>query len=85
MRHDLGDGIELDDDPQRIDLAEVHRFLSEESYWARGRPRAVQDGLVRASARVVGLYHDGRQIGFCRAVSDGAADEVGAGVKDSAA
>jgi GNAT superfamily N-acetyltransferase len=72
MRRDLGEGIELDDDPGRIDLAEVHRFLSEESYWARGRPRAVQDGLVRASARVVGLYHDGRQIGFCRAVSDGA-------------
>jgi GNAT superfamily N-acetyltransferase len=71
MRRDLGDGFELDDDKARIDLAEVHRFLSEESYWAKGRPREVQDRLVAGAARVVGLYHDGRQIGFCRATSDG--------------
>ncbi len=70
-RRDLGDGLELDDDPKRIDVAEVHRFLSEESYWAKGRPREVQDRLVAEAARVVGLYHDGRQIGFCRAATDG--------------
>jgi GNAT superfamily N-acetyltransferase len=70
-RHELADGFELDDDKERIDLAEVHRFLSEESYWAKGRPREVQDRLVADAARVVGLYHDGRQIGFCRAVTDG--------------
>jgi ribosomal protein S18 acetylase RimI-like enzyme len=49
----------------------VHRFLAEDSYWARGRARAVQDRLVRDAARVLGLYHDGRQVGFCRAASDG--------------
>jgi GNAT superfamily N-acetyltransferase len=49
----------------------VHRFLSEESYWARGRPLEVQERLVREAARVVGLYDDGRQIGFARAVTDG--------------
>jgi GNAT superfamily N-acetyltransferase len=71
MRRELGDGLELDDDKERIDLAEVHRYLSEESYWAKGRERAVQDRLVRDAARVVGLYDDGRQVGFCRAASDG--------------
>jgi GNAT superfamily N-acetyltransferase len=71
MRRDLGDGFELDDDKARIDLEEVHRFLSEEAYWALGRPRALQQQLVDGAARVVGLYHDGRQIGFCRAASDG--------------
>lgn len=67
----LGDALELDDDKDRIDLAEVHRFLSQESYWAMGRPSEVQERLVAEAARVVGLYHDGRQIGFCRAASDG--------------
>ncbi|HLM34306.1 MAG TPA: GNAT family N-acetyltransferase [Gaiellaceae bacterium] len=71
MKHDLGDGLELDDDPVRVDVAEVHRFLSEHAYWARGRAREVQARLVREAVRVVGLYHDGRQVGFCRAAGDG--------------
>ena len=71
MRRDLGDGFELDDDPARIDLFEVHRFLSKESYWAAGRELAVQERLVREALRVVGLYDDGGQVGFCRASGDG--------------
>jgi ribosomal protein S18 acetylase RimI-like enzyme len=71
MPRDLGDGYELDDAKERIDLEEVHRFLSEVSYWAKGRSRETQDRLVREAARVVGLYKEGRQIGFCRASSDG--------------
>ncbi len=71
MKRDLGDGYELDDDPGRIDRAAVHAYLSEESYWARGRPRDVVDALVLSASRVCGLYHDGRQVGFSRTVSDG--------------
>ena len=67
MKRELGDGFELDDDRDRIDVAAVHRYLSEESYWARGREYADVEQLVREAARVVGLYHDGSQIGFCRA------------------
>jgi GNAT superfamily N-acetyltransferase len=70
MRRDLGDGYELDDDPARIDRAAVHAYLSR-SYWAEGRPRDVQDTLVDNAARVVGLYRDGEQVGFTRAISDG--------------
>ncbi|MBA2643796.1 MAG: GNAT family N-acetyltransferase [Actinobacteria bacterium] len=71
MRRDLGDGFELDDDRARIDREEVHRYLSGESYWARGRRREVMDELVESAARVVGLYHDRRQVGFTRTISDG--------------
>lgn len=71
MRRDLGNGLELDDDKARIDRAEVHRFLSEVSYWAAGRPRATQDRLIDEASRVVGLYDGDRQIGFCRAQTDG--------------
>jgi GNAT superfamily N-acetyltransferase len=67
----LGDGLELDDDNGRIDGAEVHRYLCDESYWAAGRPRETQDRLIAEAARVVGLYHGPRQVGFCRAETDG--------------
>jgi GNAT superfamily N-acetyltransferase len=71
VRRDLGDGFELDDDRERVDVAAVHAFLSEQAYWALGRPRDTQDRLVRESSRVVGLYREGRQVGFARAVTDG--------------
>lgn len=71
MTRDLGDGLQLDDAKDRIDRDEVHRFLSEESYWAAGRARETQDSLIDGAARVVGLYDRDRQIGFCRAASDG--------------
>jgi GNAT superfamily N-acetyltransferase len=70
VRRDLGDGYELDDDGGRIDRIAVHAFLTH-SYWAEGRSREVQDALIDWSQRVVGLFHDGRQIGFSRTVSDG--------------
>ncbi len=70
MKRDLGDGYELDDDPARIDRDEVHRYLTR-SYWAEGRTRETQDALIDAAARVVGLYKDGAQVGFSRALSDG--------------
>jgi GNAT superfamily N-acetyltransferase len=70
VRRDLGDGYELDDDPGRIDRAAVHAYLAR-SYWAEGRSREVQDALIDGAARVVGLYHDGEQVGFSRTLSDG--------------
>jgi len=71
VRRDLGDGIELDDDPTRIDVDAVHDFLSNHAYWAIGRPRETVERTVREASRVVGLYADGRQIGFARAFTDG--------------
>jgi GNAT superfamily N-acetyltransferase len=71
MIRELGDGYELDDDPARIDLDAVHAYLTS-SYWAEGRSRETVERLVHSAQRVVGLYADGRQVGFCRAVSDDA-------------
>jgi GNAT superfamily N-acetyltransferase len=70
-RRALPGGYELDDDPARIDVDAVHLFLSTEAYWAIGRPRDEVERLVRASSRVVGLYHDDEQVGFARAVAEG--------------
>jgi ribosomal protein S18 acetylase RimI-like enzyme len=72
MKRALAGGFELDDDRSRIDVDAVHDFVANHSYWAPGRPHETQARLVREAARVVGLYHDNRQIGFTRTVSDGA-------------
>ena len=69
----LAGGFELDDDPARVDVDAVHRYLSEDSYWARDRPRDVVERLVREAPRVVGLYRGDSQLGFARVVSDGVA------------
>ncbi|MGH8075801.1 MAG: GNAT family N-acetyltransferase, partial [Lysobacter sp.] len=51
------------------DLALVHGFLSRETYWAAGIPRAT---LERALANSVcyGGYVDGQLVAFARAISD---------------
>jgi GNAT superfamily N-acetyltransferase len=69
----LPGGYELDDAKDRVDRTEVHRFLSQEAYWATGRPRETQDRLIDEASRVVGLYHGSEQVGFCRAFTDGLA------------
>jgi len=70
VRRSLPQGLELDDDPSRVDVAAVHDYLSNESYWARGRSRAAVEQTVREAARVVGLYDGPRQVGFARVLSD---------------
>jgi GNAT superfamily N-acetyltransferase len=71
LRRALAGGAELDDDRRRIDPDAVYRYLSEESYWARGRSRDDVVRSIRDAARVVGLYERQRLIGFARVISDG--------------
>src|SRR5207247_1778576 len=63
-------GFEVDDDRDRVDVDAVHRFLSEEAYWVRGRSRETIERLVRESTRVIAAYDDGKLIAFCRVMSD---------------
>ena len=59
-------------DAAKIDRARVYRWLSEESYWARGRERSTQDAAMDAS-RNYGVYDDdsGEQLAYARVVTDG--------------
>lgn len=72
MRRELPGGFELDDDRGRIDVDAVHGFISGESYWGLGREREPMARAVAGSQRVLGLYEGEQQIGFARAISDGA-------------
>lgn len=63
-------GYEVSTDPARIDLDYVHRYLSQESYWAGAVPRDVVARSV-ANALSFGVYApDGAQVGFARVVTD---------------
>jgi GNAT superfamily N-acetyltransferase len=56
-------------DPDLLDLAVIHDFLCNRSYWAAGRPLEVVRSSVEGSL-CFGLYHRGRQVGFARVVTD---------------
>src|SRR5436189_6243798 len=60
---------EIDTDKRRLDLAGIHRFLSQEAYWAKSRTleqtlTAIENSLC------FGLYHGREQVGFARVVTD---------------
>jgi GNAT superfamily N-acetyltransferase len=59
-------------DAQRLDLDVIHRFLSEESYWAPGITREVVERSIENSI-CFGLYGSSGQVGFARVVTDRAA------------
>jgi GNAT superfamily N-acetyltransferase len=60
---------EISTDRARLDIDLIHRFLSEESYWANGRDRATVERSIENSMPF-GAYLDGRQVGFARVVTD---------------
>jgi GNAT superfamily N-acetyltransferase len=68
--HCCKNGLELTDDPTRIDVETVTRFL-DATYWAAGRS---VDDMVKAieGSRPFGVYDEtGAQVAFARVVSDG--------------
>ncbi|HEY4300892.1 MAG TPA: GNAT family N-acetyltransferase [Candidatus Didemnitutus sp.] len=59
----------ISDDPQRIDIGAIHRYLTA-SYWATGISRDLIERAVRGSL-CIGAHHasDG-QVGLARFISD---------------
>ena len=65
-----GDRV-ISTDRARVDLEAVHRWLSDEAYWAAGRTVETQRRAIDNSALVVGAYDPaGDQLGFARMVTD---------------
>ena len=56
-------------DPAELDVALIHRFLSEDSDWARGIPRATVERALAHSV-CLGGFLGNDQIAFARAVTD---------------
>ena len=66
---EVAPGYQVSDDPARLDMALVHRFLSEETYWAHGRTREALERAV-ANSIAFGLYGSTGQVGFARVATD---------------
>jgi GNAT superfamily N-acetyltransferase len=58
----------LTDERERLDIEAAFQLLAT-TYWAVDRPREVFETAVNHSI-CCGLFHGGKQIGFCRAVTD---------------
>ncbi|PBC70634.1 acetyltransferase (GNAT) family protein [Streptomyces sp. TLI_235] len=71
MSADLPAGYELSTDPARLDRALIHRWLSQDAYWALGRPREKQEQSIDSSLNF-GVYEgaSGAQVGYARVVTD---------------
>lgn len=59
----------LSNDPSLLQFDYIYRFLSETAYWSKG----IQESELRTAMQhsvCFGAYHDRRQVGFARVVTD---------------
>lgn len=71
MNSRVTDGIRISDDDTELDRARILRWITEESYWAKGRTAERQDAAIAGSWNF-GAYDEatGEQLGFARLVTD---------------
>lgn len=68
--HELQNGeFTISTDRNRLQIEAIHRFLSEESYWAQTRTREQTETAIKNSLPF-GVYKGENQIGFARVVTD---------------
>ena len=65
----MNNQFEISTERARLDIAYIHRYLSEKCYWAIGRSRTVVEQSI-ANSLNFGVYDGDRQIGFARVVTD---------------
>ena len=63
-------GYTLSTDRDRLDVDRIHRYLAEESYWARGLGRALFERALAGSLPVAIYAPNGELATFARLVTD---------------
>jgi len=61
--------LRISTDPAELDIEMIHRYLSQESYWAKGITREVLERALTHSL-CFGGYLEQRQVAFARVVTD---------------
>jgi GNAT superfamily N-acetyltransferase len=61
--------IEISTNRERLDVAMIHAFLANDSYWVPGISRSSVEKCIKHSL-CFGIFADGRQIAFARVVTD---------------
>src|SRR6187551_2380571 len=65
----VADGFVFSADRTRLDVPYIHQYLSERSYWAQHIPLEIVQRSID-NALCFGIYHEGKQVGFARLVTD---------------
>jgi N-acetylglutamate synthase-like GNAT family acetyltransferase len=64
------DAYGISTDPARLDIALIHRWLSQESYWSRAIPREIVERAI-ANALNFAIHHEREgQVGYARVITD---------------
>ena len=63
------DNFFISTEKSRLDISYIHRFLSQESYWAEQIPMEIVARSVENSL-CFGIYHNEQQVGFARIITD---------------
>lgn len=56
-------------DKKKLNVTYIHHYLSEESYWAKNIPLEIVKQSIEGSF-CFGVYHDHKQVGFARVITD---------------
>ncbi len=62
------DQLELSSDKSKLDIDFIHKNLTT-SYWSESIPKETVEKAIKNSY-ALGLYLEGKQIGFCRIITD---------------
>ncbi len=63
------EALEISTNKHKLDVKLIHQYLSEQSYWAKGRSMATVKSSIENSM-CFGAYLGDRQVGFARVVTD---------------
>lgn len=63
------ENIYISNDKEKLDLKLIHNYLSNESYWAKGRSLEAVKKSIKNSL-CFGVYIDEGQVGFARVITD---------------
>ena len=67
----ITDNILYSSNKELLQVDIIHKYLSEESYWAKGIPRSLVEECINGSL-CFAAYFNNRQIAFARVITDGA-------------
>jgi GNAT superfamily N-acetyltransferase len=62
--------VKVSDDRGLLDIARIHRWLSEDAYWSLGRTREVVERSIENSLNFGAYDVSGEQVGYARVVTD---------------
>lgn len=62
-------GILFSTDKRRLQVNYIHRYLSEDSYWAKNIPIEIVQRSIEGSL-CFGIYEGEKQVGFARVITD---------------